>query len=136
MSFLLNMFGAGGIAAILVVLVNAVVNRRKLGAETDTLSATATETITRAASGVLHEAREDNKRLRDENLKHEQRIDALEAEVRELQLERQESRRVLQVHAAWDALAIERVREAIPPISLPDAPPLTAPTLYRPNRDA
>ena len=134
MNFLLNMLGAGGIAGIAVVLINAVVNRRKLGAETSTLSASATETITRAASGVLHESREDNKRLREENVQQESRIDVLEAEVRELKLERQESRRVLQMHAAWDALAIERVREAIPPITLPDAPPLTPPTLERLNR--
>lgn len=121
-------------STVISSVVNAIVNRRKLGAETDGLSASATETITKAAAGVLREAREDNQRLRLKELENEGRIDALEAEVRELKLEREESRRVLIVHAAWDALAIERVREAIPPISLPDAPPLTPPTLHRPNR--
>ena len=119
-------------------VVSVVASRRKLGAETGALSATATETITKAASEVLRESRDDNSRLRQENASL--RIKQAEDEIRIDKLERQaltdrrrseEWMRVLQLHAAWDALAIARVREAIPPIDLPDAPPLTPATQER-----
>jgi len=128
---LFNMLGASGITAVLLLVINAVINRKRLGAETNNISATATKAITDAASGVVERIEGDNLRLRASierleaaDVKHDQ-------ERREWALEREEWRRVLQVHAAWDALAITRIAEAIPPIDLPDAPPLTPPTLDR-----
>jgi hypothetical protein len=116
-------------------VVGAIINRRKLGAETGALSATATETITKAAAGVLTEAREDNKRLRADNLTLqsraadlETRIDVLERRDQLYRLYLEDERRTLQLHAAWDVMATTAVNQAIPPIDLPPPPPLTPPT--------
>lgn len=116
-------------------VVSVIASRRKLGAETGALSATATETITKAASAVLQESRDDNARLRAENAtlrikqaEDEIRIDRLEQQALVDRRKSDDWVRVLQLHAAWDTLAIAKVREAIPPIDLPDAPPLTPPT--------
>jgi len=128
---LFNMLGASGITAVLLLVITAVINRKKLGAETDNISATATKAITDAASGVVERIEGDNLRLRASIERLEAADDRHERERREWALEREEWRRVLQVHAAWDALAITRIAEAIPPIELPDAPPLTPPTLDR-----
>ena len=132
---LFNMLGSAGVTAVLLLVITAVINRRKLGAETDNISATATKAITDAASGVVERIEGDNLRLRS-------RVEVLEANDtkherarREWDLEREEWRRVLQVHAAWDALAVTRMNEAIPPITLPTAPPLTPPVIYRDHRE-
>jgi hypothetical protein len=125
---LLQLLGSAGLAAVLVAIINAVVNRRKLGAE-------ATKMISDAAAGAVKDARDDNVRLRAENSEFRARILALEERQEEREgeweVERREWRRVLQVHAAWDQLAIERIAGREPPIDLPDAPPLTPPTRYR-----
>lgn len=122
--------GSFGAATILLAVVNAWINRRKLGAE-------ATKFISDAAAGTVREAREDNARLREENRELRARMTAMEdrEEEREyeLEIEREDWRRVLQLHAAWDALAIERVSGREPPIDLPDAPPLTPPRRRRPR---
>jgi uncharacterized protein YlxW (UPF0749 family) len=116
-------------------VVSVIASRRKLGAETGALSATATETITKAAAGVLKEARDDNARLRDEiraerakSAELEARVDVLEQ--RDLDFRRyiEDERRTLQLHAAWDVMATTAVNQAIPPIDLPSPPPLTPPT--------
>lgn len=127
--------GSGGLIAAVWVVVNAIVERRKRGAEVETLSATATETITKAAAGVLREAREDNVRLRQENNEQRVHIEDLEARVdileqRDLEFRRyiEDERRTLQLHAAWDTMATAAVNQAIPPIDLPSPPPLTPPT--------
>lgn len=119
----------------LTSVISAVASRRKLGAETGALSATATETISKAAAGVVEQVTADNLRLRQENsgllvkqADMEARIDVLEQRDLEFRRYLDDERRTLQLHAAWDALAITKVREAIPPIDLPDAPPLTPPT--------
>ena len=128
---LFNMLGSAGITAVLLLVITAVINRRKLGAETDNISATATKAITDAASGVVERIESDNLRLRASIERLEASDVKHERARREWDLEREEWRRVLQVHAAWDALAVTRMNEAIPPIELPDAPPLTPPTLDR-----
>lgn len=116
-------------------VVSVIASRRKLGAETGALSATATETITKAAAGVLKEAREDNTRLRGENTslrvdqaRLEARIDLLEERDLEFRRYIEDERRTLQLHAAWDLMATTAVNAAIPPIDLPPPPPLTPPT--------
>lgn len=116
-------------------VVSVIASRRKLGAETGALSATATETITKAAAGVLKEAREDNTRLRDEiraerskSAELEARVDVLEQRDLEFRRYIEDERRTLQLHAAWDVMATTAVNQAIPPIELPAPPPLTPPT--------
>jgi len=127
----LQLVGSAGLATVLLAVVNAIVNRRKLGAE-------ATKVISEAAAGTVKDVREDNTRLREENRELRARVTALEdrEEQREEEWdqERDDWRRVLQVHAAWDALAIERVSGREPPIDLPDAPPLTPPIMRRHNK--
>lgn len=120
-------------SGVITAVVNGVSNRRKLGAEAsreeaqaDQLSAQATQTITTAASGVVADVRADNQRLRMRADRQDERIEELEDWIREW-------RDVLQVHAAWDAMAITKVREAIPPIELPSAPPLSPPNRRRPG---
>ena len=126
-----QLLGTALASTVLVAIINAIVTRRKTGAETETLSAGATKIITDAAAIVVQEIRADNERLRIEAAVTEERLDDLEHERAEWQREREEWRRVLQVHAAWDSLAITAIRDAIPPIELPQAPPLTPPTLPR-----
>ena len=128
---LFNMLGASGITAVLLLVITALINRKKLGAETDNISATATKAIADAAASTVKDAREDNARLRASVERLEANEDKYDRDRKEWVLEREEWRRVLQVHAAWDALAIARIAEAIPPIALPPAPPLTPPTLAR-----
>jgi len=128
---LFNMLGASGITAVLLLVINAVINRKRLGAETNNISATATKAITDAASGVVERIEGDNLRLRSSIERLEANEDKHDRDRREWALEREEWRRALQLHAAWDALAITKMNEAIPPIDLPDAPPLTPPTLDR-----
>lgn len=141
MNWAVQLFGSAGLAAIVLAVINAIVTKRKTDAETGQLSASATQVITDAASGVVKDIRVDNERLREENASMrrserilEARVDDLEDELAELRREREEWRRVLIVHGAWDALAIAAVREAIPPIDLPDVPPLTPPVQARPSR--
>jgi hypothetical protein len=124
---LLQLLGSAGLAAVLVAVINAVVNRRKLGAE-------ATKVISDAAAGTVRDVREDNARLREENVDLRSRIVALENDQDMWEYERDQWREVLQIHAAWDRLAIERIAGREPPIELPDAPPLTPPSRRRRTR--
>lgn len=80
-----------GAATVVVSIINAIAQRRKLGAETDKIGTEATKVITDAASGVVRDLREDNARLRKENelmradfSALERREDELETQVRRL----------------------------------------------------
>lgn len=139
MSFLVQVLASAGFAAIVVAIINAVVNKRKVSAEAGQLSADATKIITDAASGVVKEIKDDNERLRQENKRLETREDELEARVDQLERqrkewrrERDEWRRVLQLHGAWDSLSVRLIRDHVPPIdpSLPDPPPLLPAQTY------
>lgn len=126
---------SGALASVVGTVISVMANRKKLGAE-------ATEVITKAASGVVSDMREDNARLRASDRDKtaqianlEERVDDLENEQRAWEYEREDWLRVLQLHAAWDTLAIAKLRSASPPIDLPDPPPLSAPVRYRnPNK--
>lgn len=138
MNWLVQIGGATAISTVLITLINVIMTRRKTTAEAGQLSADATKIITDAAGGVVAQIREDNARLRSENadLRRsermlEARVDDLEEDAIEWRREREEWRRVLMVHAAWDAMAVTAVRKAIPPIDLPDVPPLTPPVSAR-----
>lgn len=110
------LLGAGGLSAIIAAIVTGLFSKKKLGAE-------ATEIITKAAAGVVTnlQAEIDRQVSRNATLtaehKEEMRrlIDRHEAEMDEV-------RRVLQLHVAWDAIAIAKMAEV--GITLPPAPPL------------
>lgn len=131
---LIQLLGSAAVAGVLVAVINAVVTRKKLGAE-------ATKIITDAASGVVANFEADNKRLRDNDISNRAQIDALEARIDDLEdeqhewhRERREWMRALQLHAAWDAMAVSKLRDCNPAINLPHPPPLTSPTVPRTKR--
>lgn len=108
--------GAGGFGAILAAIVTGLFSKRKLGAE-------ATEIITKAAAGVVTNLESEIKRqviLREDMaVSHKQALASLMASHAE---EIEEFRRVLQLHVAWDAIAIAKLGEL--DVRLPPAPPL------------
>lgn len=124
MSPILNFVFTAGFATIIVTLINALVLRRKTGAETDQLSAGATKIITEAAGAVVKDLREDNARLRTEVSERKVAEAVLSARLTLLEGEREEERELLRVHGIWDEEALAAVRAAIPPIRLRAAPPL------------
>lgn len=114
-----GLLGGGSLAAIVGSVVTALLTRRKLGAE-------ATEIITNAASSVVTRLEAEVQRaesrmaaMRDEHLNELTRARQEFAE------EREQWRRVLQLHVAWDAIAIAEMSRV--GIDLPPAPPLTPP---------
>lgn len=108
--------GAGGLGAIAAAVITGLFSKRKLGAE-------ATEIITKAAAGVVTNLESENKRqaVRIDRMIEEHRT-AMRALVDSHAEEMEEVRRVLQLHVAWDAIAIAKMAslgEEMPP-----APPL------------
>jgi hypothetical protein len=117
----------GGISAVAAAVITALSSRRKLGAE-------ATKIITDAAAGVvtnlnseLARQRKDNDELMTENGEQRDQIKHLVEEHENLL---EQYRRVLQLHAAWDALAVAKLGEAniadfppVPPLMPPVRPP-------------
>lgn len=129
----LAILGSAGVGAILAALVNGLFSKRKLGAE-------ATEMITNAAASVVKNMQADldrqvaaNTRLVTENQQH---VEALVAEHREQMqalanshaAEMEQVRRVLQLHVAWDAIAIAKLNDL--GVDLPPAPPLLPPIKF------
>lgn len=126
---------SGALASVVGTVISVMANRRKLGAE-------ATEVITKAASGVVSDMRHDNERLRTADREKTQRItelehrvDFLEDDQRASDREREDWLRVLELHSAWDLLAIAKLRELDPSFDLPNPPPLHPPVRYRRSTD-
>lgn len=117
--------GTGGFAAILTSVVTGLFSRRKLGAD-------ATEVITRAAAGVVTNLQAEIDRQSRTNeelaLRHERTMHSLITSHTE---EMDEVRRVLQLHVAWDAIAIAKMSEL--GVDLPPAPPLLPPHRQYPS---
>lgn len=118
-ALLAAVLGAGGIGAIIAAIVTGLFSKRKLSAE-------ATEIITKAAAGVVTnlQAEIDRQKIRNSELIEEHRAD-MAALIRAHDNEMAEVRRVLQLHVAWDAIAIARMAEL--GIELPPPPPLLPP---------
>lgn len=136
----IGLLGGGGIASIVGAIVAGLFARRKLGAE-------ATKIITDAASGVVGMLetqlraqetafaveRVDNKTKLDNavqsaqtaNDKAEACADETERIKKEWRSEREDWRRVLQLHVAFDHLAIAKLAEH--GVDLGDPPPLLPP---------
>lgn len=115
--YIITALGAGGLGAIAAATIAGLFSKRKLGAE-------ATEIITKAASSVverleaeLRRNAEDRDLLRAE---HTSEIASLRADFGR---QREAWRRVLQLHIAWDAIAIAKLDEL--GVNLPPAPPIT-----------
>lgn len=124
------LLGAGSLGAIVAAVVSGVFSKRKLGAE-------ATEIITKAAAGVVTNLQDENKRLVETHSQdrinwlnqtakmvadHTAAMGAKDAAHAE---EIEDYRRVLQLHVAWDTIAIAEVSKL--GIQLPPAPPLLPP---------
>lgn len=115
-TILIAVLGSASIGAILAAIVNGIFSKRKLGAE-------ATEIITKAAAGVVTNLESENKRqaaIIDKMVTdHRRTIETLMASHAE---EIDEYRRVLQLHVAWDLIAIGEISKL--GVDLPPAPPL------------
>lgn len=129
-AIIIALLSSGGIFAVIGAFVNGAFTKRKLGAE-------ATEIITRAASGVvsdlrisLEEKTADMARMR---LEHDAGLAAIREEhtaaltkmAKDHAEEREAWRRVLQLHVAWDYIAIEKMSHV--GIELPPPPPILPP---------
>jgi hypothetical protein len=111
-----QLLGSVVLAAVAGAIINGIINRRKLGAE-------ATEIITKAASGVVERLEAELTRVTGDNTRLRERIQTLE--IRE-----ETDRAVLQLHAAWDHMAVQRLMEC-GITDLPQPPPLSPPPLSR-----
>jgi hypothetical protein len=112
--------GTGGFSAIIGAVVTGLFSKRKIGAE-------ATDIITKAAAGVVTnmQAEIDRQVKRNDTLVEEHR-EAVQRLCDQHEQEMNEVRRVLQLHVAWDAIAIAKVSEL--GVNLPPAPPLLPPS--------
>lgn len=113
---LVAILGTAGISTVIAAVVTGLFSKRKLGAE-------ATEIITKAATSVVTNLQNELARQQNVNTElvreHKEHIVTLiESHAEEIE----EVRRVLQLHVAWDAIAIAKMAEV--GIDLPPAPPL------------
>lgn len=121
------LLGGGGIAAIISAIIAGLFSKRKLGAE-------AADIITKAAAGVVTNMQAEidrqvglNKTLVDD---HERKMAERDAEYQRdrahlmADFERQmtEVRNTLQLHVAWDVIAIAKMNDI--GVELPPPPPL------------
>jgi hypothetical protein len=113
---LVAILGTGGFSAIAAAVITGLFSKRKLGAE-------ATQIIASAAASVVTDLRAEVDRQKavtvDLVAEHKTHIETLMASHAE---EIEEFRRVLQLHVAWDAIAIAEMAKM--GVELPPAPPL------------
>lgn len=113
---LVAILGTAGISTIIGAVITGLFSKRKLGAE-------ATEIITQAATSVVTSLQAELARQQAVNTElvreHKTHMEALVSSHAD---EIEEVRRVLQLHVAWDAIAIAKMSEV--GIDLPPAPPL------------
>lgn len=111
--------GTLGIGSVAGAIVAGLFSRKKLGAD-------ATKVITEAAAGVVADLRAELGRADDKVTRAEAKVAKL---VLAFEAERETWRRVLQLHVAWDAIAIAKVNAMCKPgDELPPAPPLLPPS--------
>lgn len=114
-----GLLGGGGLGAIILAIITGLFSKKKLGAE-------ATEIITKAAAGVVTSLQAELDRQviarETQTLEHRQdMVDLMAAHDREIE----EVRRVLQLHVAWDLMAIAKLQDL--GVTMPPAPPLLPP---------
>lgn len=121
----IQLLGSGGLAAVAVVIVNVLAQRRSLGSQT--LRTDSERHRTDAETDELIRTTYGNM-LKDIQVQLDAAVAKnanLSERVSELESEREDQRRVLQLHAAWDHMALSKLRDCRPPLSLPEPPPLT-----------
>lgn len=115
------LLGASGLGGILAAIITGVSSRRKLGAD-------ATKVITEAAAGVVTTLREEIERERRRNdaltREHESHISHL-ISAHKLQMDK--VGHVLNLHVAWDGVAIQKLGEL--GVEMPPPPPVLPPDL-------
>lgn len=111
----IGILGTLGLGAVGAAVVTGLFSRKKLGAD-------ATEIISRAAAGVVERTEADNARLRADLAATELRLNRRDTEIRRLI---DQHTRVLQLHAAWDHVVVEKCK--MQGIELPPPPPLYGP---------
>jgi malic enzyme len=122
---LIAALGAGSVGAIAAALITGMFSRRRLGSE-------AAEIITKAAAGVVTQLEGELTRNRAAMIRMEaEHTQEIAQREEEWATEREDIRRVLQLHVAWDAIAIAKMAEV--GVELPPAPPLLPP-LRAPKR--
>jgi acyl-coenzyme A synthetase/AMP-(fatty) acid ligase len=120
-ALIVAILGAGGLGAIVAAVVTGLFSKRKLGAE-------ATEIITKAAAGVVTSLQGELARSEAARLTQQIEYQATITKIKDdHDAEMADVRRVLQLHVAWDAIAIAKMAEQ--GIHLPPAPPLLPPRL-------
>lgn len=125
-SIVVAALGGAGLSAIVAAVVSGLFSKRKLGAE-------ATEIITKAAAGVVTNIQSELDRQVAKNQRvvesHAQEMSSASTKMQGMERdharEMEEVRRVLQLHVAWDAIAIAKMSEL--GVQLPPAPPLLPP---------
>lgn len=118
-ALLVAILGVGGLSAVIAAIVTGIFSKRKLGAE-------ATEIITKAAAGVVTSLQSELDRARtSRETQQAEHADAIAKLTASHARELEEVRRVLQLHVAWDAIAIAKLGEL--GVQLPPAPPLLPP---------
>jgi hypothetical protein len=117
---LVGLFGGAGFATIGGSIIAGLFSRRKLGAD-------ATEIITRAASGVVQRLEDEVERGHETRLREVAALTAeLERVKQEWRDEREDWRRVNQLHVAFDVLAIAKLKEHGVDLGM-EPPPLLPP---------
>jgi uncharacterized membrane protein YebE (DUF533 family) len=128
---LVGILGGSGLGGVMAAIVVGLFSKRKLGAE-------ATEIITKAASGVVADvaAELERKSIQMTQMRSEHSAQLVQMrEEHRTQLERiladhlsemEEVRTVLQLHVAWDGVAIAEMARL--GVELPPAPPLLPPS--------
>lgn len=129
-TILIAVLGSGGLFSVLGAIVIGLFSKRKLGAES-------TEIIQRAASGVVRDMQETLERNKHDMIElrnqhhveliamRQENTSAIDKIEREHHEEREDWRRVLQLHAAWDYIAIDKLGHF--GVELPPPPPILPP---------
>lgn len=115
--------GAGGVGAIGAAIITGFFSKRKLGAE-------AAEIITKAAAGVVTQLRDELTRANDQLTRQREEQERIVMAIkRDHEIELEDVRAVLQLHVAWDTLALTELSKI--GINLPPVPPLLPPRLQK-----
>lgn len=112
------LIGSSGVTAVLISVVTALFNKRKLRAD-------ATSIISQAAGGLVEQIAADNTRLRAENATLEGRADRLESAARRRDKRDAKIQASIAKHNDYDIELAQMLRDA--GINVPDPPALVWP---------
>lgn len=131
MNLWVQLAGTTFIGSVLAAIINAIVQRKNLGAETDKTRATAADVLTGAAGKLVKDISDDNARLRAEGIVLASRVEELERIERDLARRSEMLLEHLHLHVVWIQQAIEISGLLIPPLKLP--PPPKSPREFQPS---